>query len=62
MKFYVTYKIDARYVVEVEANDLKAAREKASEMFAEADFGEAQDIDGEPIIVEDEHGDFVWER
>lgn len=27
-----------------------------------ADFGAAQDIDGEPIIVEDQDGNFVWER
>jgi hypothetical protein len=28
----------------------------------DADFGEAADIDGEPIIIEDERGNFVWEK
>ena len=26
------------------------------------DFGAASDIDGEPVIVEDEDGRFVWEK
>ena len=61
--FYVTFKIDARYVAEVkDAKDLDEAREKARDMFCEADFGEAEDIGAEEIIVEDEKGNFVWER
>lgn len=35
---------------------------KAEESYMESDFGAAQDINGEPIIVEDESGNFVWER
>lgn len=62
MTYYVSYKIDARYIAEVEANSLKEAMEKAEESYMEADFGVAQDINGEPIIVEDESGNFVWER
>ena len=62
MKYYVTYRIDARYVVEVEANDIEEARKKASEEFCDADFGVAEDIDGEDIIIEDEDGNYVWER
>ena len=62
MTYYVTYKIDARYVAEVEANDLDEARAKAKEEFNDADFGAAVDIDGDDIIVEDELGNFVWER
>ena len=61
-KFYVTYKIDARYVAEVEADSLEEAQAKADAEFADADFGEAKDIDGESIIVENEDGDYVWER
>lgn len=60
--YYVTYKIDARYVVEVEAKNLEEAMEEAESMYYDADFGEAEDIDGNPIIVEDEKGNFVWEQ
>lgn len=62
MKYYVTYRIDARYIAEVEADSLEEAKRKADEKWCDADFGAAQDIDGEPIIVEDENGNFVWER
>jgi phosphomannomutase len=62
MKYYVTYKIDARYVVEVEADNLEEARKKAEEEYIDADFGVAEDIDGEDIIVEDENGNYIWER
>ena len=61
-KFYVTYKIDARYIAEVEAGTIKDALKKAAKEYINADFGEACDIDGEAIIVEDENAKFVWER
>lgn len=62
MKYYVTYRIDARYIAEVEANSLEEARRKANEEFCDADFGVAEDIDGEDILVEDYNGNFIWER
>lgn len=62
MTYYVSYKIDARYIAEVEADSLEEAMEKAKESYMDADFGAAKDIDGEPIVVEDESGNFVWER
>ena len=62
MKYYVTYKIDARYVAAVEADNLEEAMEKAESEYMDADFGVAADIDGEKIIVEDENGNFVWEK
>ena len=62
MKYYVTYKIDARYIAEVEADTLEEAMEKAESEYMDADFGVAAEIDGEKIIVEDENGNFVWER
>lgn len=62
MTYYVSYKIDARYIAEVEANNLEEAMQKAEENYIDADFGAAQDIEGEPIIVEDESGNFVLER
>ena len=62
MKYYVTYKIDARYIVEVEADSLEEAMEKAESEYIDADFGVASDIDGEAIIVEDENENYVFER
>ena len=62
MKYYVKYKVEAKYVAEVEADTLEEARKKASEDFSDADFGVAEDIDGEDIVVEDENGNFVWKR
>lgn len=61
-KYYVKFKIDARYVAEVEASNVEEAKEKASEVFSDADFGAAEDIDGEVIVVEDENGNYVWEK
>ena len=62
MKYYVTYKVEARYIAKVEADNLEEARKKASEEFCDADFGAATNIGGENIIVEDENGNYVWER
>ena len=62
MKYYITDKIEARYVAEVEADNLEQAMKKAESEYLDADFGEAEDIDGEMIAVEDEKGNFVWEK
>lgn len=62
MKYYVTYKVEARYVAEVEADNLEEAMKKAESEYIDADFGVAEDIDGEKIIVEDENGNYVWEK
>lgn len=62
MKYYVTHKISARYIVGVDATDIEEARKKAEEEFSEADFGEASDIDGDIIIIEDENGNYVYEK
>lgn len=62
MTYYVTYKIDARYTVKVEANSVKEALILADDEFIEEDFGAAKDIEGEAIYVCDDKDDFVWER
>ena len=59
--YYVTYKIDARFIAKVEAKSIEDALEEAVAAFESANFGEAEDIDGEPIVIEDEKGDYVWE-
>ena len=60
--FYVTYRIDSRYIVKVHADTVEEAKQMAQSEWETADFGEAQDIDGEPVIVEDEDGNYVWEK
>ena len=59
MKYYVTFAVETRYIVEVEAKNTEEARKKATEEFCNTDFGEAQDIEGEDIIVEVEKGNYV---
>jgi phosphomannomutase len=62
MKYYVTYSFRARYNAEVEADSLEEAMEKAEMEYWDADFGAAEDIDGNAIFVEDENGNHVWEK
>ena len=62
MKYYVTFKVDARYIAEVEADNSKEAKKKAENSFSNADFGAAEDIDGVAVTVEDEDGNYIWEQ
>ena len=62
MKYYVTHKLEARYVIDIEAENIEEAKRKAADEFADADFGVAEDIDGEVIMVEDENGNYLWEK
>ena len=62
MDYYVTFKIEGRYVADVRANSIEAAIEIARVAYCDADFGELTDVEGEEIIVEDENGNFVWEH
>lgn len=59
--YYVTYRIDARYVAKVQAKTKEAALKEAEESWQSADFGEAEDITGKPVVVEDQDGNYVWE-
>ena len=61
-KYYVTFRVEARYVAEVEAENLEDALKEAEAQYIDADFGEARDIDGEKILAEDEDGNFLWEK
>lgn len=71
-KLQVTFRVDARFVAEVTAEDVqdeKLPKEKVDEIinlanhvFGDADFGSAEDIDGEAIFIEDEKGNFLWEK
>lgn len=60
--FYVTFKVEGRYEVEVEAENIEGAIKEARSEFSDAYFGELQDIDGEEIIIANEKEDHVWEK
>lgn len=62
MTYYITFKVEARFEASVDADSIEEAMQKAQGRFADADFGEAVDIEGEPIIIEDENGDYLWEK
>lgn len=62
-KFWVTYRVDARFVAEVEVDDIASALEAAQSEYIDADFGVLSDIiESKPIIIEDENGNYIWER
>ena len=63
--YYVRYHFNARFTAEVK-NDNDFDRDeiikKADESYIEADFGEAEDIDGEAAVIENENGNYLWEK
>lgn len=62
MEYYITYKIEARYTVKCEAQTIDEAKKEAANHFFDADFGEAYDIDGELIIIEDDNDNIIYEN
>ena len=60
--FYVTYKIKADKTFEVKAKDENDALSKAEDLFADANLGDIELEEGEPIYVEDAQGNRVWEE
>ena len=56
MKYYITYIIHGAYVTEVEAENQKEAEDKADKNWQEADFGDANNIDGKIYCIETENG------
>ena len=59
--YWVTFRVDARYIAKVEAESVEDAKRKAMDLYNDCDIGDFEDTDGKPIIVEDEDGNFVWE-
>lgn len=52
MSYSITMRVEGRYNVEIEADSLDEAIEKAIDAVCEADFGELEDIDSEYICAE----------
>lgn len=64
-KAYVTFKIDARFTATVDTHPDMSREEiikKATEEYENADFGPLSDIDGDVIIIEDDDGNWVYEK
>lgn len=56
MNYWVTFKIKGRFVASVDAESVEEAVKKAQDEYIDADFGALEEIEGEPVIVEDEVG------
>ena len=54
--------LSARFVSEVNAGSIAEAIAMANDKFSEADFGSAEDIDGEAVNAQDANGNFLWEK
>jgi len=64
-KAYVTFRVDGRYVAEIpcgETINVEDVIKKAVSHYENADFGVLSVIDGEPVMVEDDHGNYLWEK
>ena len=61
-EFYVTFRIDGRFQTKVTAENLDAAKTAAIENFYDANFGVLECVDSEIVVVEDEQGNFVYEK
>lgn len=59
--YYVTYRIDGRLPLEVRAQNVEEALEKAKYAYWDADIGDVDPIEDDPVTVEDEKGNIVWE-
>lgn len=57
--YAVTFKIDATYTTEVYATSLEEAEKLAAQNFSDADFGEAENIDGDIIAIDDADGNRI---
>lgn len=58
--YYVTFKVDGRCTVQVNAASLEEAKAMAEVEFNEANLNDMDYIDSRPVTVEDEN-DIVWE-
>ena len=60
--YYVTFRIDGRYVAKVTSPDLEKAKEDAVFEYYDADFGTLECVESEIIMVEDENGNYLYEK
>lgn len=60
--YYVTLRVEARYITKVEANDIDEAKQLAMDNWIGADIGDLEDTTGEVVVIEDETGDYIYEK
>lgn len=60
--YWVTIKVDGRYITQVTATSTDEAKGLAESKFADADLGPLEVVGSECIIIEDANGNFVWEK
>jgi hypothetical protein len=61
-EYFVTFRIDGRFVAKVTATDLETAKKEAIEYYQDADFGVLECVDSDIVVVEDEQGNYVYEK
>ena len=54
--YKAVFRFTARYIIEIEEENLEKAKRLAEIYYTDADFGEAEDIDGELKFIEDKKG------
>lgn len=62
MKYIVDFNISGYFSVEVEADNIDKAKEEATNILWDADFGSLSDITSYPICVLDDNGCYVWQE
>lgn len=60
--YWVTIKVDGRYVTQVVATSVDEAKGLAESRFADVNLGPLEVVGSECIIIEDDKGNFVWEK
>lgn len=60
--YYVTLRVEARYITKVEAHDIDEAKQLAMDNWIGADIGDLEDTTGEVVVIENETGDYIYEK
>lgn len=60
--YYVTLRVEARYITKVEANDIDEAKQLAVDNWIGADIGDLEDTTGEVVVIENEARDYIYEK
>lgn len=60
--YWVTIKVDGRYVTQVVATSVDEAKGLAESRFADVNLDPLEVVGSECIIIEDDKGNYVWEK